>query len=287
MNGSINDILNMMPKSNTEYLIEAGYSTEQSNILASKLSSTSINYLTTAKKDDRIVSLVDHEYFIENRFTRYIDLLRTNKNSINEIISLVNANRDYEYYTNVVKTDTSYNYLMISNKYYQLESTYTPNDLVKLTYGVGSLRRDAYDAFIKMSEDAANLDLKLYSTSSYRSFETQTTLYDRYVKQDSIKEADTYSARAGHSEHQTGLAVDIISPTTDFSNFETSDEFMWLKDNAHLYGYILRYPKDKEHLTGYIYEPWHYRYIGKEDATKLYESNLTFDEYYAFYIDKK
>lgn len=287
MNGSINDILDMMPKSNTEYLIEAGYSTEESNILASKLSSTSINYLTTNKKDDRIVSLVDHEYFIENRFTRYIDLLSTNKNNINEIISLVNANRDYEYYTNVVKTDTSYNYLMISNKYYQLESTYTPTDLVKLTYGVGSLRRDAYDAFIKMSEDAANLELKLYSTSSYRSFETQTTLYNRYVKQDGIKEADTYSARPGHSEHQTGLAVDIISPTTDFSNFETSDEFTWLKDNAHLYGYILRYPKDKEHLTGYIYEPWHYRYIGKEDATKLYESNLTFDEYYAFYIDKK
>ena len=92
---------------------------------------------------------------------------------------------------------------------------------------------------------------------------------------------DTYSARAGHSEHQTGLAIDVSSNNPDILSFEMSTSFKWMKEHAHEYGFILRYPKGKEDITGYMYEPWHYRYVGKEIATLLYQTGMTFDEYVA------
>ena len=117
--------------------------------------------------------------------------------------------------------------------------------------------------------------------SGYRSYQTQQNLYNRYLQKDPQNVVDTYSARAGHSEHQTGLAIDVSSNNSDMITFEVSPSFKWMKENAHLYGYILRYQKGKEDITGYKYEPWHYRYVGKEIATLLYQTGLTFDEYVA------
>jgi len=91
--------------------------------------------------------------------------------------------------------------------------------------------------------------------------------------------ADLASARPGHSEHQTGLAIDIMGSNEDYNKFEESVEFEWMKNNAHLYGFILRYPKGKENITGFKYEPWHYRYIGKKVATIIYNENITLEEY--------
>ena len=98
---------------------------------------------------------------------------------------------------------------------------------------------------------------------------------------------DDYASRPGFSEHQTGLALDIVTDNIIGNEFENTDEFKWLQENAHLYGFILRYPKDKEYITGYNYESWHYRYVGKELATKIKESGLTYDEYYAYYCEYK
>ena len=104
-------------------------------------------------------------------------------------------------------------------------------------------------------------------------------LYRRWSK----AKADTYSARAGTSEHQTGLATDVNSVSTSFEN---SSAFKWLEKNSYKYGFILRYPKGKEHITGYMYEPWHYRYVGSEVAKVIKEKNITYEEYYATYILK-
>ena len=102
---------------------------------------------------------------------------------------------------------------------------------------------------------------------------------NNYVKEKGVHYADMASARAGHSEHQTGLAVDIADLSLDYDNFESTKEFNWIKKNAHKYGFILRYPKAKFHITGFKYEPWHYRYVGVNIATYIYQNNLTLEEY--------
>jgi D-alanyl-D-alanine carboxypeptidase len=121
-------------------------------------------------------------------------------------------------------------------------------------------------------------------TSSYRSYNTQAILYSRYVGQDGKAEADTYSARPGHSEHQTGLAVDMISSTSSLATFKNTAESKWLLAHAQDYGFILRFTQSKQAITGYISEPWHWRYVGIETASDFNAKAMSFDEYYTLYI---
>ena len=118
-----------------------------------------------------------------------------------------------------------------------------------------------------MKSAASSEGINIYVVSGFRSYNTQNTLYNNYVNRDGRDEADTYSARPGHSEHQTGLAADFNMVDDDF---EYTAEGKWLNDNAYKYGFILRYPKGKTGETGYIYESWHYRYVGVDLASKLY-----------------
>ena len=143
------------------------------------------------------------------------------------------------------------------------------------------LVKDAKNAFEEMASDAEKENLNIIVLSSYRSYSYQVNLYNKYKKKDGIKEADLYSGRPGHSEHQTGLAIDVYDGELDYTNFEKTLEFEWMMKNAHKYGFILRFPKNKEKETGYIYESWHYRYVGKHLANILYKNNYTLEEYYA------
>ena len=131
-----------------------------------------------------------------------------------------------------------------------------------------------------MASNAKKDGITLLANSTYRTYKRQDEIYDDFYYTKGITYADAYAARPGHSEHQTGLALDIFtSGTSTTDNFEESDAYKWLIDNAHLYGFILRYPKGKENITGYKYEPWHYRYVGKKDAYVIYNNNLTLEEY--------
>ena len=163
--------------------------------------------------------------------------------------------------------------VLIANKTYSL-----PSD-----YGNG-LTSTTQSAFDKMNADAKSLGLNLWIASGYRSYATQKRLYNNYVSSDGKEAADTYSARPGYSEHQTGLAFDLNSVEESFAN---TDEGKWVKDNCYRYGLIIRYPKGKESVTGYIYEPWHLRYVGVELATKLYNNGdwITLEEYFG--VDSK
>ena len=163
--------------------------------------------------------------------------------------------------------------VLIANKTYSLPSDYGN--------GLTSATQSAFD---KMNADAKSLGLSLWIASGYRSYWTQNTLYNNYVASDGKEEADTYSARPGYSEHQTGLAFDLNSVEDSFAN---TDEGKWVKDNCYRYGLIIRYPKGKESITGYIYEPWHLRYVGVDLATKLYNDGdwITLEEYFG--IDSK
>lgn len=177
--------------------------------------------------------------------------------------------------------------LLIANKKHPLESDYVPSDLVQPNVRTNKsdiyLRSEASIALEEMFKAAQDEGIYLVLGSGYRSYNYQKTLYDNYVARDGEEAANRYSAKPGYSEHQTGLAVDI----SDYSqqnflkqNFENTSEGKWLFENSYKYGYVLRYLKDKEDITGYMYEPWHYRYIGKKEALEVKESNLSLEEYY-------
>ena len=123
--------------------------------------------------------------------------------------------------------------------------------------------------------------------SSYRPYKDQERVYNNYKDSRGESGADKIAARPGYSEHQTGLALDIFCTTNSSTKtFAESEAYRWLLDNSYKYGFILRYPEGKENITGYAFESWHYRYVGKDLATKIYNEGITFDEYYAYYIEK-
>ena len=135
-------------------------------------------------------------------------------------------------------------------------------------------------AFIKMVDALyEETGLWLWNTSSYRGADFQEELYTNYVNQHGQAEADRMSAKPGHSEHQTGLVIDVVTPGGSMWTFAETQQSAWVNKNAHRFGFIVRYPEGKEHITGYMPEAWHLRYIGVDAATKVYQSGLTFDEW--------
>ncbi len=155
--------------------------------------------------------------------------------------------------------------ILIANKSYPLPEDYNPGE-----------DPEALAALYRMFDAAAADGCSMHIDSGFRSYATQTWLYNSYVQRDGVSEADRYSARPGYSEHQSGLAFDINDTS---SAFASTPEAYWLAKNAYKYGFILRYPEGKESITGYMFEPWHYRYVGVEKAKLIYDSGLTLEEY--------
>ena len=162
--------------------------------------------------------------------------------------------------------------VLIASKKYPLPSTYAPGE-----------SEEAREAFEELAAEALLDGFKLTAFSTYRSFDYQTGLYQRYVDKDGEAEADRYSARPGYSEHQTGLAFDIGEQdvTEDWASerFGETEAGKWTAANAYRFGFIMRYPDGKEFITGYMYEPWHFRYVGVEIAESIYKNNSTLEEY--------
>jgi D-alanyl-D-alanine carboxypeptidase len=223
-------------------------------------------------------------YDIQNE-QRYIDYKDKNpKLSTEDIVWMVNTNLDKEFYTDIKEIEDIDDPLFLVNKYNKLPDDYKPKNLEKLTLGQ-YLVHDAKVAFEEMQKDAKDEGYKINPVSGYRSIDTQRQLYNNYVKTDSVEEADTYSARAGHSEHNTGQALDICGSTGGMLGFGQAKESKWVEDNAYKYGFIIRYPEGYEDITGYKYEPWHLRYLGVEVATDMKEKQVhTYEEYYEKYI---
>ena len=181
---------------------------------------------------------------------------------------------------------------MLVNKYYYLDENYEPENLVTISQnyswgekGSQKATEETYEAFLDMWEDAHNEGYYLMVSSSYRTYKKQDLVYTDYEDARGTEYADTIAARPGYSEHQTGYTLDIFEKSNSSQKtFHETEVYSWLKNNAHNYGFILRYPEDKENITGYSFESWHYRYVGIEAANYIYNNNITFDEYYAYFI---
>lgn len=250
-----------------------------------------IIFLTGCKNKE--IKKIDNnpDYYKEEYKERYKTYKENNPSLSNEdIITRVNIGLDNKYYTNTKETKHLNKIYILTNKYLYMPSNYIPDNLEninpKYANGTKKLVKEAKIMFEKMVEDASNDGYTIRVISAYRSYEYQNILYNKYVDKDGISLADTYSARPGYSEHQTGLVVDIDNIKTDYNNFESTNEFNWMQENAYKYGFILRYPKGKENITGYTYESWHYRYVGKEIAKYIKKHDITFDEYYIRFINQ-
>ena len=229
-------------------------------------------------------------FYKEELKDEYINYQNKENLSDKKTILYVNIGLNKPFYTNVKEAKDLNSITILVNKYNYLKKDYVPNNLVILDeYAKPGIRlnSEAYDKFKKMASDAYLQDeLKLRIVSAYRSFEYQENLYNKYLKFESQDKVDTYSARSGYSEHQTGLAIDIDNEIIEYNKFHLTREFAWMSNNAYKYGFILRYPLGKENITGYKYEPWHYRYVGEKIANYIHENDITYEEYYYEFIDK-
>jgi len=236
------------------------------------------------KKLDYINKEVD--YFNDDYLDRYLKYKEKNpKLSNKQVVIDVNIGLDYPYYENSIKAKHLYKDYILVNKYNFLDKNYVPKNLEKIStqYALSGMKlvKSAKDAFEDMASDAKKEGYNIIAMSSYRSYDYQINLYNRYVKSDGKKAADTYSGRPGYSEHQTGLAIDIYNGKYNYKNFGKTKEYLWMQKNAYKYGFILRFPENKEKETGYKYESWHYRYVGKTLAKEIYINDLTLEEYHA------
>lgn len=252
-------------------------------IVISTTKDTNKKVLTPEQKEIKKMKKIP--YYKEKNKKRYLAYQEEKKDlPIEDVVMHVNIGIDKPYYTNTKKATNLNETTLLVNKYYYLTEDYVPENLeeISLSYARSGMQlvHEAKEAFETLSEEAKKEGMNIIAMSSYRSYEYQVDLYNRYVETDGKEAADTYSARAGYSEHQTGLAVDVYNKELPYTSFEQTEEFTWMQENAYKYGFILRFPKDKVNITGYQYESWHYRYIGEEVAEYIHKNNLTLEEYY-------
>ena len=257
-----------------------------------KIDTENIEYIKTIEYNQSIYEFINQKYYIDKNLKTYIEYKNNNQNeTIENIISIVNVGANNEEYTNTKKTDIEQKELMLTNKYNYLEKNYEPKDIIEISsryaYAENEAPKEILEHYIEMFDAAEKEGMDLIISSAYRSYDEQDETYEYYKKIKGDEQIKKYAARPGYSEHQTGLAFDILTTDTLTDDFDKTKEFEWLQKNAYKYGFILRYPKGKEKLTGYDYESWHYRYVGKETAKKINDEQITYDEYYAYYIENR
>lgn len=281
-------------KESYEYkILQVGYTQEEATLFTQKLNEEKLNYILEQKYNEHFYPIVKEKYYIDKYFSKYIEY-KTYHDEIDyqTVIAIVNVHANLGWYNETKESNVNEDYLMLVNKFYHLDKNYTRDDIINAnlaySYYGNSAVEVVLDNFELMRADVEEeLNVHLMINSSFRSYEDQEEIYNSY-KLISLQYADSLAARPGHSEHQTGLAIDITSlENPRVASFEKSQEYEWLKENCHQYGFILRYPEGKENITGYSNESWHFRYVGKEVAKIIHDEGITFDEYYAYYIENQ
>lgn len=262
------------------FLLEIGYPIEQTGVY-DELTTWAITDLQLQHENINVTGIYDEETKL------IIESIINDKQSIS-VGSKLEKPTEPDKFTEIV--ENPYEVLSLVNKSYSLPDNYEPYDLtvpnVRFPFEEDDpkkqLRKVAADALEEMFNDADKDGVELYAQSGFRSFARQEAIFAANVERHGEEKANTYSAKPGESEHQTGLVMDVTSRTIGFTleiEFEDTLEGKWIKDNAHNYGFIIRYPEGKESITKYQYEPWHLRYVGKVAATEITENNMTLEEY--------
>jgi D-alanyl-D-alanine carboxypeptidase len=267
-------------------IYKLGYTIDEARTLVATLSEAQEDTLIAHQEHDTIaIPVLGMRYFIADNFSRYLAFHKKNSTSapLDVIVALVNVGYDRDRGSSAVPCDTSKGQLMLVNGRHYLDENYKPENLAtfSMDYCYENQRAQSVvvDAFMVMQQACKEqTDAQLMVNSAYRSYQDQIGTYKRNPK--------GYAARAGSSEHQTGYAIDVTSRQHPMRwPFDTSVEGVWMREHCHDYGFILRYPKRQSQIFGFAYEPWHLRYVGKDVAKRIHDEDITFDEYYAYYIE--
>lgn len=273
--------------SNINKFIEIGYSNNDINIIFQHGNDDSITQFTKREKIHYLEEFFTVPYAKLDRYDRYVAYSDDTGEDEELTVLFVNLDLDLEDYVDSVLTD-SFSSDMLVNKHHYLKEDFEPDDLIQIDSSYASdddlyCSHIAFNAFKKMSDAAASEGYSLVINSAYRSYQDQIQLEQIYLDAYGQNYVDKYVAKPGYSEHQTGLAFDIGSRNSNV--FAASKEYQWVQDNAYKYGFIQRFTKRFENITGFQNEPWHYRYVGEEIAKYIYENHISFEEYWAIYLD--
>jgi len=220
-------------------------------------------------------------YYDESRAYRYEAFAAERPDlTEDEVYWMVGCDLDNPTYEYMNEVPDPNDILLLVNKHFYLPESYEPDDLISV--GDTKMRKEAGEALKDMIDAASAEGHRLWSQSGYRSYSLQNRLFNDYVARDGVETAETYSARPGHSEHQTGLTTDLNTITQAFGD---TDEGRWVAENSWEYGFIIRYSQENREITQFIYEPWHVRYIGRDAAAEMRDKNiLSLEEYWVKYV---
>lgn len=274
---------------NINDLLKQGYSNNEINIILSHGTDESVSEFAKRKKIRYLEEFFSVDYAKLENYDRYVNYSDETGEDEETTVLYVNLDLDKEDYVDAIDVK-DFSSSMLVNKHRKLSENFEPSDLMDIPSEYASednfrASRIAFNAYKKMSDAAKNEGYEIVINSAYRSFSEQEELIDYYRNAYGQNYVDKYVSKSGYSEHQTGLAFDIGSRNVNV--FANSKEYEWMQDNAYKYGFILRFSKKYESVTGFRNEPWHYRYVGVEAATYIHEHrNIPYEYYYAMFLDK-
>lgn len=273
---------------NINKLIKIGYSNSDIDIILSHGDDDEVTRFTKRDKVRYLEEFYSISYARLDNYDRYVKYSDETGEDEEYVVLYINLNLDKDIYTDAYSVD-KFSFDMLINKHRCLNKDFKPDNLVKfdIKYTKGEEyygNAVAVNAFVSMANAASKEKLGLVINSAYRSYEDQEDTWNYYLSKYGDDYVNKFVAKPGFSEHQTGLSFDIGSTSSNV--FANSKEYKWMLDNAYKYGFILRFTKKYESITQFRNEPWHYRYVGKDIAKYIHEHNISFEEYYAMFLDK-
>ena len=273
---------------NINKAIKLGYKYSDINIIFSHGDNDSVKRFLKRDKVKYLEEFFSIDYAKLDNYERYLNYADETGEDEDVTVLYVNLDLDKPDYEEAVVVD-KFSIDMLVNKHRKLSEDYEPNDLMEIPIEYASeagmqSSRIAFNAYREMSDAATKEGYGIIINSAYRSYQDQIDIGEYYKKWYGEDYVNKYVARPGYSEHQTGLAYDIGSRSVNV--FANSREYEWMKNNAYKYGFIERFTKRYENITGFRTEAWHYRYVGKEIAKFIHENNISYEEYWAVYLDK-
>ena len=274
--------------SNINKALKVGYKYNDINIIFSHGDNDSVKRFLKREKVKYLEEFFSIDYAKLDNYDRYLNYADETGEDEDTTVLYVNLNLDKPDYEEAIVVD-KFSIDMLVNKHRRLSEEYEPNDLMEIPLEYASEEgmqssRIAFNAFREMSNAASKEGYGLIINSAYRSYQDQIDLSEYYKKWYGQSYVDKYVAKPGYSEHQTGLAYDVGSRSVNV--FANSKEYEWMKNNAYKYGFIERFTKRYENITGFRTEAWHYRYVGKDIAKYIHENNIPLEEYFAMFLDK-
>lgn len=273
---------------NVNKLLDKGYSNSDISIILKHGNDSDVSEFSKRDRIKYLEEFYQYEYAKLRNYDRYVEYADKTGEDEKTTVIHVNLNMDKEIYVDTEEVE-EFSFDMLVNKYRNLGEDFEPDNLVAIPKEYTNdeeffANKTAVNALVQMAKSAKLDGLEIVVNSAYRSYDDQVEIAEFYRKWYGDNYVNSYVAKPGFSEHQTGLAFDIGS--TSEKVFANSKEYEWMQENAYKYGFIMRFYKKGEVITGFKSEPWHYRYVGKEIAKYIYENKITYEEYYVMFLDK-